>query len=163
MNKKSEFEAILIIPFILILIIMCFGIISLWERMETMECGLGLKECPTAPIDFAQPDRLADWEEECIENITIERYEFIIGVNWDSVEDFCYDKICYGEIMCLNEFGKTGEIGEVEACKGQEECLKFCVDKYSEKQIGDTYFPTNQYIRYWNETECVKKILVKKQ
>ena len=152
MNKKEEYKELkkdvmfnlnlytcgMVVFVIGSILVLLFTMYSDRERIENIECALGLKECVTAPAILSQPDPLEGWKEECIENKTIIHNDTI------GIIQFCRDG-CMDESACISAFGKYN-------CENKDECELQC----------QNLFNVSKY-KIWNETICIKKILVKEE
>ena len=106
------------------------------DRLEVIESDLGIKEGATPAIPLSQPNPLEGWEEVCMESRTI------IYNESTGIIKFCKDG-CMDKGACLSAFGEY-------TCDYSEQCELQC------QQL----FNISKY-KIWNETICVKKMLVK--
>ena len=136
------------------------------ERIENIECSLGLKDCGLFPIIFSQPDPLEGWKEECINSTTIEHEEFkVMGDTiWKCVSYYNED-YCYEEVKKWNFRDMLSMRVRYDDCfEEREESFDKFVAESSDIEINDFLDSIGcyeQFIERWNETICIKKILVK--
>jgi len=141
-NKDNYFSSRrFVLPFIImIVIILTFTELYMMEKNITnLECYVGIISCPDKPV-LGQENPLSGWTEECIENKTIE--------NWQLIEpDMDCATVCEIETKCKDT--GQGITCSLSMYGDRINCFEEC--RTAEKP----------YIRWWNETVCTKKMLVK--
>ena len=108
-----------------------------WSYIKQIQCEVGIIPCA---ISGSSPNPLDGWTEECFEWNTTEKYE-IIEPSKDCV------RICGLKTDCKQVEGSMDIHCYFET--GDNECYFECTNT------------TKPFLRFYNETNCIKKILTK--
>lgn|SRR3990167_679368 len=94
--------------------------------------------------------KLAGFHTECYANKLIIHNESSINIDGE-LNNYCNDNYCQSEEQCKKDYDN------IEKCKYLDGCLELCVNKLKAGLENNNIFP----IKIWNESVCVKEILVR--
>lgn len=115
-------------------------------------------------LSNTQTNLLEGWTAGCLNWTVVEKYELINS--FADAYDYCKNTMCIDKAIQFNSCWKS--VG-VSMCGYTLDALRDCIlddcmpshSCSSFKLCENITFPSKPYIRYWNESVCVKETLVR--